>query len=195
MYPTLLRSLKFSPTRIADITMLSMIGAILGGLVFGHYSDRSGRRRTMIIAIVCCLAVVPLWVAGQNMLMIVVGVFLMQFFVQGAWGVVPAHINELSPGHLRGFFPGLAYQLGILGASSIPYIESVLGERFTYTQAMGGLMTAVFIVSAIVIFFGPEAHRISFTKSGAAPSDEPGRAAPEAGLWPAKQPLAGAKPA
>ncbi len=68
MSPTLLRSLQFSPTRIADITMLSMIGAILGGLVFGHYSDRSGRRRTMIIAIVCCLAVVPLWVAGQNIL-------------------------------------------------------------------------------------------------------------------------------
>ena len=69
----------------------------------------------------------------------------MQFFVQGAWGVIPAHINELSPGHLRGFFPGFAYQLGVLCASSIPYVESVLGERFTYAQAMGGLVAVVII--------------------------------------------------
>jgi hypothetical protein len=83
--------------------------------------------------------------------------------------------------------------VGILGASSIPYIESILGERFTYTQAMGGLMTGVFIISAIVIFFGPEAHRISFTKSGSAPGDEAKRAEPASGPWPVKQPLAGAK--
>lgn len=123
----------------------------------------------MVIAVICCLIVTPFWIAGQSPVRILIGVFLMQFFVQGSWGVVPAHINELSPGHLRGFFPGLAYQLGILGSSSIPYIESVLGERFTYTQAMGGLMTVVFIVGAIVIFFGPEAHRVSFRKSGHAP--------------------------
>ena len=71
---------------------------------------------------------------------ILVGVFLMQFFVQGAWGVIPAHINELSPNHLRGFFPGFAYQLGVMFAASIPYVESALGERFSYTQAMGGLV-------------------------------------------------------
>ena len=164
MYPTLLKSLGFAQTRIADLTMLSMIGAVIGGLVFGYYSDRTGRRRAMVTAVICCLLVTPFWISGHSMTRIVIGVFLMQFFVQGAWGVVPAHINELSPGHLRGFFPGLAYQLGILCAASIPYIESVLGERFTYTQAMGGLMTAVFICGAIVIFFGPEAHRVSFRK-------------------------------
>jgi len=166
MYPTLLRSLQYSSTQIADVTMLSMIGAIIGGLVFGHYSDRSGRRRAMVIALISCLLVTPFWIAGHSPIRILIGVFLMQFFVQGAYGVVPAHINELSPGHLRGFMPGLAYQLGILGASSIPYIEAILGERFTYTQAMGGLMTVVFIVGSLVIFFGPEAHRVSFRKSG-----------------------------
>jgi SHS family lactate transporter-like MFS transporter len=165
MYPTLLRQLGFGTTRIADLTMLSMIGAIAGGLVFGYYSDSAGRRRAMVIAVICCLLVVPLWVAGQSLGRIVVGVFLMQFFVQGAWGVVPAHINELSPGQLRGFFPGFAYQLGILCAASIPYVESMLGEIFTYTRAMGALMTVVFIVGAIVIFFGPEAHRISFRRA------------------------------
>ena len=120
----------------------------------------------MVTAVISCLIVTPFWIAGQSPARILIGVFLMQFFVQGAYGVVPAHVNELSPGHLRGFMPGLAYQLGIFGASSIPYIEAILGERFTYTQAMGGLMTIVFIVGAIVIFFGPEAHRVSFRKAG-----------------------------
>jgi SHS family lactate transporter-like MFS transporter len=168
MYPTLLRSIGFTPRRIADMTVLSGIGAVLGGLVFGHYSDRGGRRRSMIIATICCLLVVPFWVSAHNMVMIVVGVFLMQFFVQGAWGVVPAHINELSPGQYRGFFPGFAYQLGILCAASIPYVESLLGEMFTYTQAMGGMMAVVFTLAAIVIFVGPEAKGVSFRKAMAA---------------------------
>ena len=90
----------------------------------------------------------------------------MQFFVQGAWGVIPAHINELSPNHLRGFFPGFAYQLGVMFAASIPYVESALGERFTYTQAMGGLVTIVFIGAFIVTLLGPEAHGVSFRKHG-----------------------------
>ena len=170
MYPTLLRSIGFTPTRIADMTVLSGIGAVLGGLFFGHYSDRGGRRRAMMIATICCLLVVPFWVNAHNMVMIIVGVFLMQFFVQGAWGVVPAHINELSPGQYRGFFPGFAYQLGILCAASIPYVESVLGERFTYTQAMGGMMTVVFVLAITVMYFGPEARGVSFRKPiGAVP--------------------------
>jgi SHS family lactate transporter-like MFS transporter len=165
MYPTLLKSLGFAPTQVADITVLSMIGAILGGLIFGYYSDRGGRRRAMITAILCALVVVPFWLAGHSTARILVGVFLMQFFVQGAWGVIPAHINELSPGHLRGFFPGFAYQLGVLCAASIPYLESSLGERFTYTQAMGGLVTLVLLGGALVTFLGPEAHGVSFRKT------------------------------
>jgi SHS family lactate transporter-like MFS transporter len=164
MYPTLLGSLGYSRARIADVTMLSGIGAVLGGLTFGFYSDTAGRRRSMLIAIVCSLIVVPFWIAGHSPVRILVGVFLMQFFVQGAWGVIPAHINELSPNHLRGFFPGFAYQLGVLCASSIPTIEAVLGERFTYTQAMGGLVSAVFICAFVVTLLGPEARGVSFRK-------------------------------
>jgi SHS family lactate transporter-like MFS transporter len=89
----------------------------------------------------------------------------MQFFVQGAWGVIPAHINELSPGHLRGFFPGFAYQIGVLCAASIPYVETLLGERFTYSQAMGGLVAVIFIAATIVIWAGPEAHGVTFRKT------------------------------
>jgi MFS transporter, SHS family, lactate transporter len=164
MYPTLLGSLGYSRARIADVTMLSGIGAVLGGLTFGFYSDTAGRRRSMLIAIVCSLVVVPFWIAGHSPVRILVGVFLMQFFVQGAWGVIPAHINELSPNHLRGFLPGFAYQLGVLCASSIPTLEAVLGERFTYTQAMGGLVSVVFIGAFFVTLLGPEARGVSFRK-------------------------------
>src|SRR5438270_5081009 len=160
MYPTMLGTLGYTKARIADVTMLSGIGAILGGLAFGYYSDRSGRRRAMLSAIVCALIVVPFWIAGHSPWRILIGVFLMQFFVQGAWGVIPAHINELSPNHLRGFFPGFAYQLGVMFAPSLPCVESALGERFTYTQAMGVLVAVVFIVGFIVTAAGPEARGV-----------------------------------
>ncbi|HEX7138750.1 MAG TPA: MFS transporter [Vicinamibacterales bacterium] len=168
MYPTMLGTIGYDRARIADVTMLSAIGAVLGGLAFGSYSDKAGRRRSMMIAIVSSLVVVPFWIAGHSPFRILIGVFLMQFFVQGAWGVIPAHINELSPNHLRGFFPGFAYQLGVMFAASIPYVESALGERFTYTQAMSGLMTVVFIVAFVVTLVGPEARGVSFRKTAAA---------------------------
>ena len=165
MYPTLLRTFGYDKVRIADITMLSMIGAVLGGLLFGHYSDLSGRRRAIISASISGLIVLPLWIAGFSPLTMIAGVFLMQFFVQGAWGVIPAHINELSPHQARAFFPGFAYQLGVMVASSIPFIESALGEAFTYKQSMGGLMVLIFLGVILVTWSGPEAHAISFRKS------------------------------
>ncbi len=168
LYPTLLRNFGFAQIQIADIIALSMIGAVLGGLAFGYYSDRTGRRKSIMTATACALVMIPLWLAGHSTILILVGVFLMQFFVQGAWGVIPAHINELSPGHLRGFFPGFAYQLGVLCASSIPYLEAKLGEMFSYTQAMGGLVTAVLIGGTLVVLFGPENKGVSFRKEKAA---------------------------
>jgi SHS family lactate transporter-like MFS transporter len=162
MYPTLLKVAGYSKTRIADITMFSMVGAVLGGLAFGAYSDRSGRRRSMMVAASCGLVVLPMWIAGFSPWTTIAGVFLMQFFVQGAWGVIPAHINELSPGSHRGFFPGFAYQLGVLCAAGIPYIESAFGEAFTYRQSMGLLMTLVFIGVLLVVWRGPEERGLSF---------------------------------
>jgi MFS transporter, SHS family, lactate transporter len=165
LYPTFLQQQRgFSPQETATITMISMVGAICGGLLFGLFSDRGGRRRAMVAATLCAVLVVPLWVLAPSTPLIVLGAFLMQFMVQGAWGVIPAHINELSPGALRGFFPGFAYQLGVLLASGITYLEAVLGEHFTYAAAMGLLAAGVLMLAAMVIGLGPEAKGVSFRK-------------------------------
>jgi MFS transporter, SHS family, lactate transporter len=166
LYPTFLqRQRLFAPNHVAETTMLSMVGAIFGGLVIGYCSDRFGRRRAMIGAAFGALLVVPLWIAAPTSALIVLGGFLMQFFVQGAWGVIPAHMNELSPAHLRGFLPGFAYQIGMVCAGIAPYIETVMGEHFSYAQSMGYLAAAALILGMIVIGLGPEAHGITFRKS------------------------------
>jgi len=165
LYPTFLQQQRgFTPQETASITMIAMIGAICGGLLFGFFSDRGGRRRAMVTAALCGVVVVPLWVFAPSTPLIVVGAFTMQFMVQGAWGVIPAHLNELSPAPLRGFFPGFAYQLGVLCASSITYIEAVLGEHFTYAQSMGVLAASLLLIGALVIGLGPEAKGVSFRK-------------------------------
>ena len=166
MYPTFLQHERhYSPSDTASLTMITNVGAILGGLAFGWYSDRGGRRRAMITSALFAMVVVPLWVAAPNTALIAVGGFLIQFFVQGCWGVIPAHINELAPAQYRGFFPGLAYQLGAALTAGIPALEAVLGEHFSYGRAMGGVALTVMLGVALVTFLGPEAHRISFRKS------------------------------
>jgi MFS transporter, SHS family, lactate transporter len=163
LYPTFLSKQRgYGPHATAIISIIAMIGAICGGLAFGAYSDRKGRRRAMITASLLGLAAIPLWILSPTTALLVAGGFAMQFMVQGAWGVIPAHINELSPGELRGFFPGFAYQLGVLCASTISYVEPVLGERFSYTQSMGILAAAVLSLAALVIYLGPEAKGVHF---------------------------------
>ncbi len=173
MYPTYLqRQLHYSVNMTALVSAISMVGAIVGGLIVGNLSDRYGRRRSMVGAALLAVCVIPLWVFAPNVALLMAGAFLMQFMVQGAWGVIPAHINELSPPQVRGFFPGFAYQIGVLIASSIGYIEALLGEHFTYAAAMGGLAAAVFIAAAIVIGAGPEAKGVLFVKDAAATSSK-----------------------
>ena len=166
MYPTYLqRQLHYDVNTTALVSAISMCGAIVGGLIIGHLSERYGRRRSMIVAALLAICVIPLWVFAPTAALVMVGAFMMQFMVQGAWGVIPAHINELSPPLVRGFFPGFAYQIGVLIASSIGYIEALLGEHFTYAAAMGGLAATVFLLGSIVIWAGPEAKGVSFVKS------------------------------
>ena len=117
----------------------------------------------MVTSVLLAILMIPLWVFGPPVVaLMATGAFLMQFMVQGAWGVIPAHINELSPGALRGFFPGFAYQLGVLIAASGPPLEAVMTRHFTYAQAMGMFAAVAFVLGAIVIARGPEAHRVKF---------------------------------
>lgn len=163
LYPTFLHLQRgFDPRIIATVTVISMVGAILGGLFFGLFSDRWGRRKSMVLAAVAAAILIPLWIYAPSLGLLTVGAFLMQFMVQGAWGVIPAHLNELSPGALRGFFPGFAYQLGVLFASSVGYVEAVMAERLSYAGALAVLAAAVLIVGAVVIAVGPEARGVSF---------------------------------
>src|SRR5208282_247704 len=164
LYPTFLQQQRhFSTRATAIVSVISMLGAITGGILVGLYSDRRGRRRAMATSALLAVLLIPLWLYAPTMAWIAAGAFAIQFMVQGAWGVVPAHINELSPGRLRGFFPGFAYQLGVLIAASSATLEAALGRHFTYAQAMGSFAAIAFVVGAIVIAAGPEAHRIQFT--------------------------------
>lgn len=165
LYPTFLQQQRhFNPHTTAVITMISMVGAILGGLLFGHLSDLYGRKKMMTLAVVLAIFIIPVWLLAGGSFWIAVGAFAMQFMVQGAWGIIPAHINELSPGSLRGFFPGFAYQLGVLIASGIVYVEAVLAEHVSYATSMEILAASVLILGAIVILAGPEAKGIHFHK-------------------------------
>ena len=164
LYPTFLQRQRHFDARLtATTSMISMAGAIFGGLAFGWYSDRRGRRRAMVTATLLAALLTPLWILAPNLSLIALGAFLIQFMVQGAWGVIPAHINELSPASLRGFFPGFAYQLGVLCASSIGYVEAVLGEHFSYAPSMGILAATALLAGAAVIALGPEAHAVKFS--------------------------------
>ncbi|HSV33671.1 MAG TPA: MFS transporter, partial [Pyrinomonadaceae bacterium] len=114
LYPTLLkRAWNFSPRKVAAVTAFTMVGAISGGILFGLLSDRFGRRRSMIIALFCAILVIPLWALSPALSLLLAGGFVMQFMVQGAWGIIPAHLTELSPDSVRGFLPGFSYQCGV----------------------------------------------------------------------------------
>jgi SHS family lactate transporter-like MFS transporter len=163
MYPTFLqRHWGMLPRQRATITAISMVGAILGGLLFGFLSDRFGRRRAMILALVGAVAMVPLWAYAPSLALLVVGAFLIQFMVQGAWGIIPAHLSELSPDSVRGFLPGFAYQCGVLLAGSVGYFEALLAEHISYANAMALTTAIVFVLAAVVVALGQERKGIQF---------------------------------
>ncbi len=163
MYPTFLqRDWGFTPTRRAALTAFSMLGAVAGGVLVGLVSDRLGRRRSIVISLIGALAVIPLWAFAPSLAVLVAGAFLMQFFVQGAWGVIPAHITELSPDAVRGFLPGFAYQCGVLIAGSIAFLQAAAAVGRSYAVAMAITAGAVFAVCAVVAALGPERRGIEY---------------------------------
>jgi SHS family lactate transporter-like MFS transporter len=163
MYPTFLqRHWGLAANPRAVITAISMIGAIGGGLAFGLLSDRFGRRRSMILALGSAILVIPLWAYAPSVPLLIVGAFLMQFMVQGAWGIIPAHLSELSSDSVRGFLPGFAYQCGVLLAGSVAYIEAIFAEKMSYANAMAVTALTVFTFAIVATAIGRERSGIKF---------------------------------
>jgi SHS family lactate transporter-like MFS transporter len=163
MYPTFLeRQWHFTVPRRNGLAAFSMVGAILGGTFCGYISDRIGRRRTMSFALLGAVLAIPLWAFAPTVPLLFLGGFVMQALVQGAWGVVPAHLSELSPDSVRGFLPGFGYQMGVLFSSAIPRIEAEIAHRSNYATAMSGTAATVFLLAAIAIVVGPERRAAKF---------------------------------
>jgi SHS family lactate transporter-like MFS transporter len=169
-YPAFLKvQHKFNSQMVGTITAIASIGAILGGLVFGEISQQIGRRKAIVIAALVSILVIPLWAFSQSPAMLAVGAFLMQFLVQGAWGVIPAHLNELSPPEVRGTFPGFAYQLGNFFAAANLTIQAMLADHFGGNYGISMAIISGLIAIAVAGFagFGPQAKEVQFTHTPA----------------------------
>ena len=136
MYQTFLGQQRgFSVKEKSIIGIVYAVGGICGGIVVGHLSQKFGRRRLIVVTVVCTIILIPAWVFSPGLSMLLAGGFLMQSMVQGVWGIVPVHLNELSPGEVRGTFPGFAYQLGNLFAANTAVVEARLAEHFAMLLA------------------------------------------------------------
>lgn len=163
MYPTFLQRFRhFGSTDRSVISAISMVGAILGGVLVGYLSDRIGRRRAIVLSMLFAIVVIPLWAYAPQTALLVLGAFLIQLFVQGAWGVIPAHLSELSPNSVRGFLPGFSYQCGVLLAGSVAWLEAHLAERVSYATAMAVTAAASFILAGIMAMAGRERRGTEF---------------------------------
>ena len=163
LYPTFLEVERgFSPGTVGTIAVIYNIGAILGGLTFGSFSERIGRRRAIVAAALLSLPIVPLWAFSGSPVLLAVAAFLMQFMVQGAWGVIPAHLNELSPAEARGTFPGVVYQLGNLFAAVNTTLQAGIAAHFhnEFSVGLASVAACVAIIVALLTGFGVEAKGV-----------------------------------
>ena len=170
LYPTFLQhDHKLGTHATGLIAVIMNIGAIIGGMTFGTWSERLGRRRAIALAAGLSLLIVPLWAFSHTVGMLAAGAFLMQVMVQGAWGVVPVHLNELSPGEVRGAFPGFAYQLGNLLASGNIVWQAQIAKAHggDYALALAVVAGVVAVVIVAVTLLGPERRDVAFAGEGA----------------------------
>jgi MFS transporter, SHS family, lactate transporter len=170
LYPTFLqKDHSFSPQTVSLIAIVANIGALVGGIVFGAWSEKIGRRRGIVVAALLAIPAIPLWAYSHTVPMLAVGGFLMQFMVQGAWGVIPAHLNELSPPAVRGTFPGFAYQLGnFLSSWNIRIQARVVEQRYTglYAPVLSWTVLIVASMVAIVTWNGKERRGADLSDTG-----------------------------
>ncbi len=170
LYPTFLREQHhFDPHTVSWITIVLNIGAIVGGLTFGWLSERIGRRRAIFIAAMIALPVLPLWAFSTGALALAAGAFLMQISVQGAWGVIPVHLNEISPDEIRATFPGFVYQLGNLLASGNATLQAqfAVDHGNNYGMALATVAGIVAVVICVLIVFSRERRGIDMTQTAA----------------------------
>jgi SHS family lactate transporter-like MFS transporter len=153
LYPTFLqKDHQFTPQTVGLIAIIANMGALLGGILFGTWSEKIGRRKAIVIAALLSIPLIPLWAYSRTVPMLALGGFLMQFMVQGAWGVIPAHLNELSPPAVRGTFPGFAYQLGNFLASWNGVKQAKLAEqRYSGVFAPVLAWTVLLVASLVAI--------------------------------------------
>jgi MFS transporter, SHS family, lactate transporter len=157
LYPDFLKTAhRISSNVVAELAIFYNIGALLGTILVGHASERLGRRVSIITSLTLSVAVIPFWAFGHSLLTLASGAFIMQIGVQGAWGVIPAHLNELSPDAIRGLFPGLVYQLGVLFGSPTSTIEYALRDRVGYQWALSTFEGITILALMIIFAFGPE---------------------------------------
>jgi SHS family lactate transporter-like MFS transporter len=173
LYATFLRvQHSFDPPTVKNVLVIANIGAIIGGLFFGSFSQGFGRRKTVILVTLMALPVIYFWAYAATPVTLALGAFLMQVCVQGAWGVVPAHLNELSPAGARGTFPGTCYQLGnLIAAVNLP-LQSSIAESMggNYSIALAIIATCAALLIATLMWLGPEAHNVDMGR--AAPVSE-----------------------
>src|ERR1041384_397580 len=164
MYQTFLgEQRQYGVTQKAATGIIYAFGAICGGTVVGHLSQKWGRRRSIILTAAFGIILIPLWAFSPGFTLLVIGGFAMQFMVQGAWGIVPVHLNELSPSAVRGTFPGFAYQLGNLFAANTAVVEAELAHYCydshahpDYAKALGLFTLVIFVVLIFLAAIGPE---------------------------------------
>jgi SHS family lactate transporter-like MFS transporter len=159
LYPTFLQTQHgFAAATTGKIAIVTNLGALAGGICCGALSERLGRRRTIALAALLALPMIPLWAYAQTAVMLAVGGFLMQFMVQGAWGIVPAHLNELSPASVRAVLPGFAYQLGNLAMAKMAPVQAGLAESRggDYAYILAWTLAVVAVVLILVTVLGPE---------------------------------------
>ena len=169
LYPTFLQAQrKLSTHTVSMIAIIANIGAITGGIIFGTLSQRIGRRRAIIAATLLALPIIPLWSFSTSVALIALGAFLMQISVQGAWGVIPVHLNELSPDEVRGTFPGFAYQLGNLFASANATLQAGFAQDHggNYALALATVAAVAAVAIALLTSVGREAHNVEFASEG-----------------------------
>jgi len=158
IYPNYLQFRQMPPELVGTIAIIYNIGGILGCWIVASLSQKYGRRRTMITAALLAIPAIIPWAFSPAIPMIILGAFLINFFVQGTWSVIPAHLNELSPSAVRGTFPGTVYQLGNLFASACINIQLSVAEVFNYAVALAIVPFVAAIAICLLLWKGPEAH-------------------------------------